>query len=132
MIGNAVLKSTVDFESCTCSACGIVYFVPDNFRDKRRQDHKTFYCPNGHNQYFPGETEAERLTRELAAEKQRTRLALARENEERIAREKLARKLKRVGRGVCPECNRSFANLARHMNCKHGGTDGKFGKPKLP
>ena len=35
-------------------------------------------------------------------------------------KDKLARKLKRVGRGVCPECNRTFQNLASHMACKHG------------
>jgi len=33
---------------------------------------------------------------------------------------KAQRKLKRVHRGVCPDCNRSFENLARHMHTKHG------------
>lgn len=131
-MGQPAFSLSVNFEAVTCYKCGVPFAAPGYFFTKRRDDHGGFWCPNGHNQHFTQETEAERLARELEAEKQRTRLALARENEQREAKMKLERKLKRVGRGTCPECNRSFQNLARHMNCKHGGTDGTFGKRKLP
>jgi hypothetical protein len=42
--------------------------------------------------------------------------------DERIAREKVERKLKRVHRGVCPCCKRTFQNIQRHMETKHPET----------
>ncbi len=32
---------------------------------------------------------------------------------------KLSRQLKRVNKGVCPCCNRTFVNLANHMKTTH-------------
>jgi hypothetical protein len=65
----------------------------------------------------------ERKARELAAEKQRKDAALARANAAEQARLKAERKTKRIEKrihaGVCPCCNRTFQNLARHMNTKH-------------
>ena len=46
---------------------------------------------------------------------------LQREIDERLKCDKAAKtRLKnRVGKGVCPCCNRSFANLKRHMASQH-------------
>lgn len=109
----------VVFDRCTCSECGVPFAAPDTFFSKRREDHRTFYCPNGHGQHYPAKSEAEKLRDELAAEKQRKEAALCRLNEAEQREAKVLRKLKRVQRGVCPECNRSFNDLARHMACKH-------------
>ena len=35
---------------------------------KGKEDHKTFKCPNGHGQYYPQETEMEKLSRRLKSE----------------------------------------------------------------
>lgn len=43
-------------------------------------------------------------------------------NDAERAVKKAQNKLKRVERGVCPECNRTFNNLARHMACKHANS----------
>lgn len=102
-----------------CFRCGVIFGITEQFKDERVKDHKGFYCPNGHIQSYMGESEAEKNARLLREEQARHARTLQRENEERAERERLERKLKRVGRGVCPECNRSFVNLARHMNCKH-------------
>lgn len=124
----AVTLTTID-----CGECGGSYAINERFR-KQCQDHgRSWTCPYCKTGWgFSGRGALQEAQRELEEEKKRLRLALARENEERAAKEKLARKLKRVGRGTCPECNRSFQNLARHMHCKHGGIDLTFGKPKLP
>ena len=50
-----------------CYKCGVVMAKPSDFRGARKQDQKEFYCLNGHSQYYPGETEAQRLRRELDA-----------------------------------------------------------------
>jgi len=116
-----------------CCACGLVFGMTTEYRDRRVNDHKSFYCPSGHPQSYNDESEADKNARLLKEEQARHKRTLDRENQERLAREKLERKLKRVGRGVCPECNRTFSNLAKHMNCKHGAGDhGTVGKVKLP
>lgn len=127
------LYQPVELFTEECCSCGVTFGLPVAFKDERVKDHRAFYCPNGHNQWYTSETEAEKNLRLLRAEEARHRLTLARENQERLAKEKAERKLKRVDKGVCPKCNRTFANLARHMSCKHGvGVDGKIGNPKLP
>lgn len=110
------------FADCCCSECGIAYQVPENYRNKRREDGKTFYCPNGHAQCFR-ESTADKLRRELNNAKQQIARA---EDEARIAREDAERETrkrkrveKRVHNGVCPCCNRTFANVAKHMKTKH-------------
>lgn len=91
----------------------------DEFYDRRLHDHKVYYCPSGHSQIFTSESEAEKNARLLREEQARHHRTLQRVNDESKAREKAERKLRSVSRGVCPECNRSFENLARHMACKH-------------
>lgn len=114
------LAYTLQLESCECANCGTVFGMNPHLESQLRRSHSTFYCPSGHHNYFPGESEEEKAKRLLKEEQDRHARTLARENEEREAKLKLERKLKRVGNGVCPDCNRSFLNLARHMACKHG------------
>ena len=39
------------------------------FESERRNDHKTFYCPNGCPRHYPQESDKERLKRQLKQEK---------------------------------------------------------------
>lgn len=96
----------------TCIDCGMVFGVPAEWDRRRREDHKEFVCPNGHAQYYPQETDAEKYKRKSQMLAEQVRM-------EREQREKAERKLKRVHRGVCPECKRTFANVERHMKSKH-------------
>lgn len=79
---------TVEFAECCCSECGIYYYVPSQWRKNRREDHVGFYCPNGHNQYFPAESDAEKLRKELDAEKRRHEFTKNEAKAEREARER--------------------------------------------
>lgn len=126
----------VTFSQITCcyERCGITFMVPDTWERKRREDHTGFYCPNGHVQYFLAKTEAEKLREQLAREKHQAEQTQARLRDEaekarrqrdtadrrRAAMKGQVTKIKnRVGRGVCPCCNRTFQNLQRHMEGQH-------------
>jgi hypothetical protein len=131
------------YEFTTCCACGTPFAVESAlFRDLKRTG-RTFHCPNGHHlTYGPGEVE--KLKQQLAQEaKQRENLetdlrkanARAERNgkwyhDEREAKARVERKLtatrgvvtrmkNRAANGVCPCCNRYFADLHRHMQSKH-------------
>lgn len=130
-----VLHLTAQLTSEDCGECGGTFAINTTYRQRCYDEgKKTFACPYCKTDWgWTGRGRLQQVEKELQAERQRLQLALARENDERAAKEKMARKLKRVGRGVCPECNRTFDNLAKHMNCKHGvGDHGKVGKTKLP
>src|SRR3990167_5952140 len=74
----------------TCASCGIEFAMPANLRNSRKRDLALFYCPNGHSQAYT-ESEADRLTRDLAAAEQRIEagrcdLAASRTEAERLGR----------------------------------------------
>jgi len=57
-------------ENCVwrhCPSCGLWYPLPTHYEDARREDHKTFYCPNGHSCYYPQQTDRELLHSQNAA-----------------------------------------------------------------
>lgn len=125
----AVLEFNCALESLTCGECGIEWAMPRWFVAVRRENGATFYCPNGHPRVFR-ETEVEKLRKErdkLArrvewAESRREAWRRESEHQERRAasyRGHLTRTKKRVANGVCPCCNRTFHDLARHMASKH-------------
>jgi len=65
-------KTEVIFETAgPCSVCGIELCLPTKFLKQRREDHVAFFCPNGHGQHFPGETEAQPLAKKLAEAEKR-------------------------------------------------------------
>lgn len=124
------ISTTATFYVDTCCNCGMQFAMPTEFNTVRRNDHKTFYCPSGHPQSYQSESQEELLRRE------RDRLAqrIAQRDDEikrqRELREATGRQLSaakgritkirnRVSKGVCPCCNRQFANLHRHMTTEH-------------
>ena len=36
----------------TCCDCGMQFSIPASIQAARRKDGKSFYCPNGHSQYY--------------------------------------------------------------------------------
>lgn len=120
----------------TCANCGLAFGLTAEFEAKRRKDKQSFYCPNGHSQYFPGETDEQKQIRQLReqlAAKERDRAAAesgrqvwrqrAESTERRLRGTKavVTRMRKRAAAGVCPVegCKRHFANLQRHIATKH-------------
>jgi hypothetical protein len=114
-----------------CAKCSMPFGIPAQFERERREDHAFFHCPRGHNNYWPQETEAERLKRKLD---ERDRLlvvkntqitdlrgqhdTLTRSNKALRAHAKSVKA--RVKAGVCPAgCHRHFTDLQRHIASKH-------------
>lgn len=124
------IEITVKIVADTCAECGVVFGLEAGYQRQRRDDHQSFYCPNGHSLSYAGKSEAERLKEDL----KRRDSALAWERDRRQGEQRRAdhaeRRLsatkgvvtkmrKRVGAGVCPCCNRHFTALERHMATKH-------------
>ncbi|SII06571.1 Uncharacterised protein [Mycobacteroides abscessus subsp. abscessus] len=108
---------------CGHEGCGVPFALHDEFIRQRREDHKTWYCPNGHPRYYPRENETEkakaavrRLERQLANRDEDLRAAKV---AHAVTKGKLTKTRNRIAKGVCPCCNRSFANLQRHMAGQH-------------
>ncbi len=87
-----------------CCACGIEFAMPAGLQASRKQDQKEFYCPNGHPQSYR-ESEAARLTRELAKSKEHRA-------ELQLALDARAEEIGRLGRSIIGLRGR-LAQLAR-------------------
>lgn len=126
-------------EAGPCYRCKCPIRLPaELYQAAKRSPRISFWCPYGHEQHFlEGESEETRLRRERdrlvqrLAEKdddiawQRKRAEEAREAREAAerraaaARGQVTKLKKRASNGVCPCCNRTFSDLARHMATKH-------------
>ena len=131
---SAVLNFSLGMKKIECCNCHMAFGMTEEFYRERLRLRDSFYCPAGHAQHFTGKTEEEKLREQLASKER----ALAWEISQRRSAEaestfryrqltatkgvvtKTKKKLARVNNGVCPECQRTFANVARHMITKHG------------
>lgn len=125
-----MFQYTADLSVCECANCHMDFAITKKFMEDRRNDHKTFYCPSGHPNVFREESELERTRRErdqaiqraaykddeIRRERERKEHA---QNTSRTYKGHLTRTRRRISAGVCPCCNRTFQNLARHMESKH-------------
>lgn len=123
----------------TCCNCGILFAMTADLQRKLRDEKPgtTFYCPVGHGQHYTNQSEAQKLKEQLDAQRRRAERAeqavareadWRREAEERAEHERrranghkgyAAKLAKRTKAGLCPCCNRSFVNMARHMATQH-------------
>ena len=114
-----------------CANCGIVFGVSTELEKRLRENGATFYCPNGHSNYFSesavekAKREADELRRALAIQEAATkRERVRRDNAEkslRATKGHVTRLRKRAQAGLCPYCNRHFEALERHVHSKHPG-----------
>lgn len=114
-----------------CYRCKEPFGLDRSTYETLLRSHQQFHCPWGHGQSFiEGESEEDKLRRERDQLKQRIAYKddMIREAEARAEHEKRrangykghATKItKRAKAGVCPCCNRTFQQLARHMASKH-------------
>jgi len=125
-------------EVVECATCGILYAIPEALVRSAlkwrgdRPDGKGWKlcCPLGHTWWYAGKNDLEVAREALRVERDRAgRLAHRLEQTAASrtaykaaatrARNEKARLIVRVANGVCPCCNRTFAQLARHMVAKH-------------
>ena len=98
-----------------CCNCGMLFAMSSDFQRRRRDSGEFFYCPSGHSQHYT-ESTVDKLKRDLKAKDRRLEIAV--KDAQRETRRRRALQA-RVINGVCPDCNRSFTNLRRHMETKH-------------
>jgi len=118
-------QEDVLMETHVCGGCGITYAVPQDWLNTKRRESGKIHCPNGCTRVYI-ESDADRLRKQLEAKERELRESKCETLRERSMREAVEtakaaaeRKLRRVQRGVCPCCKRSFENLKRHMAAKH-------------
>ena len=134
---SALLQFTTTLATETCCSCGILFAMPNDYRQQRLNDHEAFWCPAGHRQYYTGKSDAEKLRDQLAAEKHKTEQAqalaahrLTRIEDEQRAAQRIARRLsatqgvvtrhkRKIAAGKCPCCSAAFKDLASHMKNRH-------------
>ena len=112
-----------------CGECHCYFGLSRSHYDKAKNDGAGWFCPNGHERVFC-EKETDKLRREVQRERARADQmeAIAKEARDKanhhqriaVAHKGVATRIKnRIKKGVCPHCNRYFANLHRHMESKH-------------
>jgi hypothetical protein len=118
----------------TCCSCGGVYGLSERYQRERYEKGGTWHCPYCEVATHYRTSEVERLKSELARTKQRAEhREAALQDESKFYQDRAARNEKRrraekaaktriknqIGRGICPCCNRGFANLGQHMQSQH-------------
>jgi hypothetical protein len=117
------------FAIMDCAECGMLFGLTAEFSDRRREDGESWYCPNGHLQFYGAtDLDRERAARERAeseltyARQQRDRARADADHARHVAAGHKAyatRIRNRIANGVCPWCNRSFENVRRHVATVH-------------
>jgi hypothetical protein len=128
------METMTIFETLTkisCGNCGGVYAIGERYRQHQYECGKSWHCPYCETGWgYSGNGEIDALKRE----KQRLENQLSSTRSDRDYHRKEAEHFrksrdavkgvvtkikKRVGRGVCPCCNRTFQDLQRHMLTNH-------------
>lgn len=104
--------------------CGIAHAVPQDLYEWANLNHtRTVYCPLGHGWVFTGETEADKLKRQLKFQRDQAAAERARadgaEASLRTTKGHVTRLRKRVLDGECPLCGQHLRDLARHVARMH-------------
>lgn len=127
----STFTSLLTFVTVTCYKCGVEFGVPIQFRAERLADGASFFCPNGHSQAYV-ESETAKLQKQLERERSNTQWyreayeargekLTSERNRVNAYRGVITKTKKRIQNGVCPCCNRTFQDLARHMQSQHPG-----------
>jgi len=117
------LNIATKFEVEECCNCGVLFAMTKSFKNRKRNDHKSFYCPEGHGQHYTGKSDLEKLQEVLRREElerqQAEEMLKAECKAHKATKKKKSQLEKRMANGVCPCCNRTFKQLVRHMKSKH-------------
>lgn len=115
-LAGTLTSFSVTLETIVCVACGIPFAVPKNYKQALVESHERFFCPNGHGQSYYGETEEEKLKKQLL----KTQNELAQTATAKIQLQNQLEKVKKdISHGKCPCCDKTYVHLAKHMATKH-------------
>lgn len=127
----AAIIVSVELTEITCGMCGGTYAIAERYRQKKRDEGSGWNCPYCDVEWgYFGNSRVQQLEKQLAAERAKLDQANANAQSQRRMRDIADRQAaaamgqvtkirNRISNGVCPHCNRHFANLHRHMQSKH-------------
>ena len=130
MTQGLTFTKTITMITEICCNCGVAFAMPSDLQEIfLNNPTKSFYCPNGHGQHYRDSKEG-KLRREAEQKLMETQRLLEQKKNELADSDQIKaimqkqldrsiRKLKRIENGVCPDCNRHFTNLERHIKTKH-------------
>lgn len=104
---------------CGKDGCSQHFAMSRSFYNETRRTGKSWYCPSGHSLIWKGETTEKKLEAAQARQRHLEDQLRAAEAEAESVRVRLLRDRQRFANGVCPRCNRTFQNVARHMATQH-------------
>ena len=117
---------SLELEVINCWVCGCVFAMSSNLKAEMKSKEQTLFCPKGCRLGLGEPHWKVDMDHLRQSEKYyRTRSIENRERAEKTERQLIAtrgvvtRIKNRVSKGVCPCCNRTFANLTRHMGTQH-------------
>jgi hypothetical protein len=116
-----------------CCRCGCrIWLTPTHyFAAMEGRSRITFHCGYGHPQHFCDEDdeitkmrrERDRLKQQMAERDDRIQRLIKLANDAEATTRKVkaekAKLTKRASAGTCPVCNRTFSQMARHMQTQH-------------
>jgi hypothetical protein len=106
----------------TCPTCCVVYGLSSELEQRRQETGENWYCPNGHSVVFRKSDVGIEKERREHAEREAAYWQSEADRHSRAhsaTKGQLTKMRKRIQAGVCPHCNRTFQQLARHMERKH-------------
>lgn len=123
-MARAQIQIEVTLTEMNCGECGGVYAISEPYREQRYKKGEAWHCPYCQCGWgYTGNSENEKLKKELAAERDRKLQALSEANSLREslsqAEKRAAKARKRAAAGVCPCCQRTVSQMARHIATKH-------------
>jgi hypothetical protein len=54
------MNMNIEMVLVECASCNLTFAVTSYFHRARRNDHKVFYCPSGHHNYYPQKSDVEK------------------------------------------------------------------------
>lgn len=113
---SAQIAVSITLAEINCGLCGATYAINERYRQQCYDHGRSWNCPYCKANWGYQGSEIDRLKKQLQEKTELQERTLSRLNESEREREKAN---KRTKAGVCPCCNRTFKQLARHMETKH-------------
>jgi len=126
----------VDMLYFECWSCGIPFGISRAFHASVKSSNGSFRCPKGCLLGL-GKSKEQVLREEKDALQRQLQAQLNQETHARLVAEKAARTAiaakrkveRRIAHGVCPCCNKTFADISNHMLTEHKDFRLPAGKP---
>lgn len=116
----------INWVAYECWVCGVPFCISSTLRDAINRDNGVLFCPRG-DRLGLGESDLSKLQKEKESSERglqaqvnkatHARLVAERERD-KAKKEKLAVE-RRIAHGICPCCNKTFADIANHMVTEH-------------